>query len=127
MFFDRLERPPLISRSVQDAIRDYVITQRLQPGDALPAETDSARDSGQPANEAVYQAQPISVEIVAREKEGYAIRPETPTDAVILQPGALLIVEGAERLAAGQDVHIVTLDQHHLEHLPEASGHQLAE
>lgn len=86
-----------------------------------------AGNSGQPAGDAGYEAQPVAVDIVAREKEGYAIRPKTPTDAAVLQPGALLIVEGAERLTAGQDVHIVTIAQHHLEHLPEASGHQLAE
>jgi len=80
-----------------------------------------------PADDAGHEAQPAAVEIVAREKEGYAIRPETPNDAAVLQPGALLIVEGAERLTAGQDVQIVTIAQHHLEHLPEASGHQLAE
>jgi len=95
---------------------------------AMPGNSKSAAtDSGQPGGEQVYQAQPVAVEIVAREKEGYAIRPETPTDAAVLRPGALLVVEGAERLAAGQDVQIVTLDGRHLEHLPEASGHQLAE
>ena len=94
---------------------------------AKPAESTLARDSAQPDDEAVYQAQPVAVEIIAREREGYAIQPETPTDAAVLQPGALLIVEGAERLTAGQDVHIVELEQHHVEHLPEASGHQLAE
>ena len=41
-----LERPPLVSRSVQDAIRNYVIAERLQPGDALPAETELARQLG---------------------------------------------------------------------------------
>ncbi len=46
MSLDRLERPPLISRSVQEAIRDYVITQRLQPGDALPGEKELARQLG---------------------------------------------------------------------------------
>lgn len=94
---------------------------------AWVAEPASAGGAGQPAKEDVHHAQPVAVEIVAREKEGYAIRPEMPTDAAVLRPGVLLIVEGAERLAAGQDVHIVKLKQHHVEHLPEASGHQLAE
>ena len=44
-----------------------------------------------------------------------------------LQPGVLLIIEGAERLSPGQAVQIVTIDQQHLDHLPEASGHQLIE
>lgn len=80
-----------------------------------------------PARNDGHEAQPVAVEIVAREEEGYAIRPETSTDEAFLQPGAMLIVEGAERLTAGQDVQIVTIAEHHLEHLPEASGHQLAE
>ncbi len=46
MSLDPLERPPLISRSVQEAIRNYVIAERLQPGDALPAETELARRLG---------------------------------------------------------------------------------
>jgi DNA-binding FadR family transcriptional regulator len=46
MSLDRLERPPLVSRSVQNAIRDFVITERLQPGDALPPETELARQLG---------------------------------------------------------------------------------
>lgn len=46
MSLDPLERPPLVSRSVQDAIRNYVITERLRPGDALPPETELARRLG---------------------------------------------------------------------------------
>jgi RND family efflux transporter MFP subunit len=94
---------------------------------AMPAGSGSAGDSGQAAEQPAYQAQPVAVDIIARQKEGYAIRPETPADAAVLQPGALLIVEGAERLSAGQDVQIVTLDTRHLEHLPKASGHELSE
>lgn len=93
---------------------------------AVPANADPPGGSGQPADDGAYTAQPVAVEIVAREREGYAIRPETEADAAVLQPGAMLIVEGAERLTAGQDVQIVTIAERHLEHLPEASGHQLA-
>lgn len=46
MALERLDRPPLISQSVQEAIRDYMTSQRLKPGDALPAETELARQLG---------------------------------------------------------------------------------
>lgn len=41
-----LKRPPLIYREVQDAIRDYIVANRLKPGAALPAEGDLARQLG---------------------------------------------------------------------------------
>jgi DNA-binding FadR family transcriptional regulator len=41
-----LKRPPLIYREVQDAIREYILVNRLQPGAALPAEGDLARQLG---------------------------------------------------------------------------------
>lgn len=46
MALEPLDRPPLVSQSVQEAIRDTIIRQRLKPGDALPAETELARQLG---------------------------------------------------------------------------------
>ncbi len=46
MALQPLDRPPLVSRSVQEAIRDFVIEEGLQPGDALPAESELARQLG---------------------------------------------------------------------------------
>jgi DNA-binding FadR family transcriptional regulator len=69
MSLDRLERPPLVSRSVQDAIRNYVITERLRPGDALPPETELARQLGVGRNsvrEAVKALQSLGILEVRR-------------------------------------------------------------
>lgn len=41
-----LKRPPPLYREVQDAIRDYILANRMQAGDALPAEGDLARQLG---------------------------------------------------------------------------------
>lgn len=41
-----LKRPPSLNQSVQDAIRDYILNNRLQPGDALPPETELSRQLG---------------------------------------------------------------------------------
>jgi DNA-binding FadR family transcriptional regulator len=41
-----LARQPLLHRSVQDAIRAYIIDNRLRAGDVLPPETDLARQLG---------------------------------------------------------------------------------
>lgn len=38
-----IARPPLIHESVQEAIRTYILDNRLQPGDVLPPETELAR------------------------------------------------------------------------------------
>lgn len=59
-----LKRPPLIYREVQDAIRDYILANRLQPGDALPAEGDLARQLGVSRNtvrEAVRSLESLGV------------------------------------------------------------------
>ena len=59
-----LKRPPLIYREVQDAIRDYILTNRLRPGAALPAEGDLARQLGVSRNtvrEAVRSLESLGV------------------------------------------------------------------
>ena len=42
----RLERPPSLHQSVQEAIRSYVLTSGLKPGDLLPPETELAKRLG---------------------------------------------------------------------------------
>lgn len=59
-----LKRPPLIYREVQDAIRQYIIDNQLQAGDALPAEGDLARQLGVSRNsvrEAVRSLESLGV------------------------------------------------------------------
>lgn len=59
-----LKRPPLVYREVQDAIRDYILANRLQPGAALPAEGDLARQLGVSRNtvrEAVRSLESLGV------------------------------------------------------------------
>lgn len=59
-----LKRPQLIYREVQDAIRDYILVNRLQPGAALPAEGDLARQLGVSRNtvrEAVRSLESLGV------------------------------------------------------------------
>lgn len=59
-----LKRPPLLYREVQDAIREYILQNRLQPGDALPAEGDLARQLGVSRNsvrEAVRSLESLGV------------------------------------------------------------------
>ena len=76
MSLSPLERPPLISRSVQDAIRNFVIAERMQPGDALPAETELARQLGVGRNsvrEAVKALQSLGV-IEVRRGSGLFVR-----------------------------------------------------
>ena len=42
----RLERAPLLHRSVQDALKDYIVGRELRPGDPLPSEAELARQLG---------------------------------------------------------------------------------
>lgn len=41
-----VERAPLLSHTVQDAIRAAILANRLQPGDPLPSEAELARQTG---------------------------------------------------------------------------------
>jgi DNA-binding FadR family transcriptional regulator len=59
-----LKRPPLIYREVQDAIRAYILENRLRPGDALPPEGELARQLGVSRNsvrEAVRSLESVGV------------------------------------------------------------------
>lgn len=42
----RLLRAPALNRAIQDQIKQYITEQRLQPGDALPPETQLAAELG---------------------------------------------------------------------------------
>jgi DNA-binding FadR family transcriptional regulator len=64
-----LERPPLLHRSVQEAIRAYVIDNNLQPGDPLPPEAELGRQLGVSRNsvrEAVKALESLGVLEVRR-------------------------------------------------------------
>lgn len=43
---NKLDRPPLLSQSVREAIQAHILNNGLQPGDLLPAENELARQLG---------------------------------------------------------------------------------
>ena len=51
---------------------------------------------------------PVPVTIKTRMRDEYAVAPETAKGRKLLTPGAQVVVEGAERLMAGQAVRILT-------------------
>jgi len=55
------------------------------------------------------EVQPVPVIIGVRSASEYAVEPETDQGRKLLRPGVQVVIEGAERLAAGQQVRIVTL------------------
>jgi hypothetical protein len=52
-------------------------------------------------------AQPVPVTIDIRLPTEYAVRAQTPQGAQLLKPGALVVIEGGERLLPGQKVQSV--------------------
>ena len=54
--------------------------------------------------------QPVPVTVSVRMKADYAIEPETEKGRELLTAGTSVVIEGAERLMPGQQVHTVTLD-----------------
>ena len=64
-----VQRAPLLHHSVQDAIRTYIIDNKLQPGDPLPPETELGRRLGVGRNsvrEAVKSLESLGVLTVHR-------------------------------------------------------------
>lgn len=57
------------------------------------------------------QVHPIPVEVTVRMRDEYAIQPETDAGRKLLRDKALVVIEGAERLTAGQQVRIVRREQ----------------
>ena len=55
--------------------------------------------------------QPVPVLVDARMGEEYAVIPETAAGEALLVSGSAVVVEGAERLLAGQRVRVVATDQ----------------
>ncbi|MFC1597124.1 efflux RND transporter periplasmic adaptor subunit [Planctomycetota bacterium] len=56
------------------------------------------------------EVQPVPVTISVRMPRECAVEPQTDQGRKLLEPGARVVVEGAERLMPGQQVRIVTLD-----------------
>jgi DNA-binding FadR family transcriptional regulator len=72
----RLERPPTLHRFVQDTLKNYIADNGLQPGDALPPETELARQLGISRNsvrEAVKALETIGV-LETRRGNGLYVR-----------------------------------------------------
>lgn len=69
-------RPPLIYHSVQDAIRNYIVDNNMQPGDMLPPENELARQLGVSRNsvrEAVRSLESLGV-VETRRGSGLYVR-----------------------------------------------------
>lgn len=67
--FKPLVRPALLHETVQEAIRTYILENQLRPGDALPPETDLARQLGVSRNsvrEAVKSLESLGILEVRR-------------------------------------------------------------
>ena len=59
-----VQRPPSLHRTVQDAIKDFILSSTLQPGDALPSENELSRQLGVSRNsvrEAIKSLESIGV------------------------------------------------------------------
>ena len=69
-------RPPSLSRSVRDYIKDYIVSNNLKAGDALPSEGQLSEELGisrSPVREAVKALQSLGI-IEARHGEGLFVR-----------------------------------------------------
>lgn len=69
--------------------------------------------------------QPIPIGIAARTDEKYAIVPLAEEGAKILVPGVECVIEGAERLAVGEEVQVIGIDPAMTANLPKAFGHTI--
>ena len=67
---------------------------------------------------------PVPVYIHAKANAVLAVRPATEAGEKILVPGALAIIEGAERLMPGQEVELKEINPELLKDLPTAGGMQ---
>ena len=70
-------------------------------------------------------AKPVPVTILVRETEAYGVYPQTEEGRELLQAGAKTVIEGAERLFAGQKVRTVSINPELLENLPPKTGHRV--
>ena len=70
-------------------------------------------------------AKPVPVTITVRETDAYGVHPETEEGQKLLQVGAKTVIEGAERLFAGQKVRVVDITPELMENLPPKSGHRV--
>lgn len=71
-----MARPPLLNQSVQDAIRAYILDNKLRAGDPLPSEADLARQLGVSRNsvrEAVKGLDSLGI-LEARRGSGLFVR-----------------------------------------------------
>jgi DNA-binding FadR family transcriptional regulator len=96
-----IPRRELIHHAVQSALKDYIVDQRLQAGDPLPAESDLARALGvsrSSVREAVKALQGLGI-IEARSGSGLYVR-EFSLDAVLdhLAFGMLFNVEALREI-----------------------------
>lgn len=58
----------------------------------------------------IAEVQPVPVQVSVRMQDEYAVEPETEKGRELLVAGSTVVIEGAERLTAGQEVRIVTLE-----------------
>lgn len=83
--------------------------------------TDGKNEAGETDGRRVVQ--PVQIVIAARTEDRYAVVPLSEEGRAVLTPGVECVIEGAERLAVGEEVEIIGIDPALTENLPKASGH----
>ena len=85
--------------------------------------TDELNEAGQASGRRVVQ--PVQIVIAARTDDQYGVVPLSEEGRDLLKAGVECVIEGAERLAVGEEVEVVGVDPSMLANLPKASGHTI--
>ncbi len=115
-----------IGMSVQCTLETTEKAQRLTvPRDAvLQKPGENTVWVVQKESDGSLRVTPVPVYIHARANAVLAVRPATEAGEKVLVPGALTIIEGAERLMPGQEVELKEVNPELLKDLPTAGGMQ---
>ena len=115
-----------IGMSVQCTLETTEKAQRLTvPRDAvLQKPGENTVWVVQKESDGAFRVTPVPVYIHARANAVLAVRPATEAGEKVLVPGALAIIEGAERLMPGQEVELKEINPELLKDLPTAGGMQ---
>ena len=115
-----------IGMSVQCTLETTEKAQRLTvPRDAvLQKPGENTVWVVQKESDGSLRVTPVPVYIHAKANAVLAVRPATEAGEKVLVPGALAIIEGAERLMPGQEVELKEINPELLKDLPTAGGMQ---
>jgi len=118
------------------AVEALIPESEPKPGLIVPVEAVIDKPDGRTVWVAIVQkaegdqpekvtVHPIPVKILAHAVTTCSIEPETEDGKKLLVDKSLVVVEGAERLTAGQFVRIKEIDPKYLKDLPTGSGHSV--